>query len=144
MKKTRIVTKLKLFFLKLAKSQSSTSDIAWGAAIGTFISVFPTFGFGMPLVILLNRFLKFNLIAALALSVVSNPFTSPFFLLMSYHVGAAMTGTTVDYSIDYLKEHAIDIGWILLLGSFVVSGLLSVVVYAVTRISVAKYRDRDD
>ena len=45
MKKINISKKLKLFFLKLARAKASTLEISWGAAIGTFISVFPTFGF---------------------------------------------------------------------------------------------------
>ena len=88
MREMKLIRRLKLFFIKLARARDSTSEIALGAGIWAFISVFPTFGLGMPLVILMNRFFKFNLISALALSVVSNPFTSPFFILTSYKVGA--------------------------------------------------------
>ena len=56
MNKLKFIRKLKLFFIKLARARDSTSEIALGSGIGAFISVFPTFGLGMPLVILMNRF----------------------------------------------------------------------------------------
>ncbi|NUQ26165.1 MAG: DUF2062 domain-containing protein [Saprospiraceae bacterium] len=60
--------------------------------------MFPTFGFGIPLVIIMSRLLKFNLSAALALSVVSNPFTSPFLLVLSYTSRRQVLGMRIKYS----------------------------------------------
>lgn len=142
MKKINISKKLKLFFLKLARAKASTLEISWGAAIGTFISVFPTFGFGMPFVVLLSKFFKFNLIAALALSVVSNPFTSPFFMVLSYNIGSVITGSEIEFDIGNWKQNLGDTGITFLIGSFVVSGTLSVLAYFLTKIIVKKYRDK--
>ena len=44
----KFLRKLKIVFWKLARTNDSASEIGLGAAIGTFISVFPTFGFGTP------------------------------------------------------------------------------------------------
>lgn len=142
MKKITITRKLKLFFLKLARARASTEEIAWGAAIGTFISVFPTFGFGMPFVILLSKFFKFNLIAALALSVVSNPFTSPFFMVLSYNIGSAITGSEIAFNTDNWKQNLSDTGITFLIGSLVVSGTLSVTAYFLTKFMVIKFRNK--
>lgn len=142
MEKISIARKLKLFFIKLARARASTEEISWGAAIGTFISVFPTFGFGMPFVILLSKIFKFNLIAALALSIVSNPFTSPFFMVLSYKIGSMILGRRIEYNIENWKENLGDTGIVLLIGSVIVSGTLSVLAYFLTTFIVKKYRDK--
>ena len=142
MEKINVGRKLKLFFIKLARARASTEEISWGAAIGTFISVFPTVGFGMPFVILLSKFFKFNLIAALALSVVSNPFTSPFFMILSYKIGSIILDRNIEFNIDNWKDNLSDTGFVLLIGSLVVSGTLSVLAYFLTTFIVKKYRDK--
>ena len=142
MNKLKFIRKLKLFFIKLARARDSTSEIALGSGIGAFISVFPTFGLGMPLVILMNRFFKFNLISALALSVVSNPFTSPFFILTSYKVGAILLDNSIAFNLENWKENLGNTGLALLLGATIVSGISSVLAYFITKIIVTKYRNR--
>jgi uncharacterized protein (DUF2062 family) len=142
MREMKLMRRLKLFFIKLARTSDSTSEIALGAGIGAFISVFPTFGLGMPLVILINRFFKFNLISALALSVVSNPFTSPFFILTSYKVGSILLDNSIVFNLENWKENLENTGLSLLLGSIIVSGISSVLAYFITKIIVTKYRTR--
>jgi uncharacterized protein (DUF2062 family) len=142
MEKIKFIRWLKLFFIKLARARDSTPEIALGAAIGTFISVFPTFGLGMPLVILINRFIKFNLISALALSLVSNPFTSPFFMLTSYKVGATILGTEIIFNFENWRENIENTGLALLIGSTIVSGISSILAYYITKFFVTKYRNR--
>lgn len=133
---------IKLFFIKLSRAQTSVNEIALGMGIGAFISVFPTFGFGTLLVLLLHRFIQFNLIAALAASLISNPFTSPFFMLLSFKVGSAILGTDVHFSMDNWMENLGDTGLIMLMGSLVVSGLIAVIAYFVTKIVITKMRNR--
>ncbi len=143
MKKLKFIRRVKLFFIKLARARDSTNEIAFGAGIGAFVSVFPTFGFGMPLVLLLNRFVKFNLISALALSVISNPFTSPFFLITSYKIGAIILDIHIAFNLQNWKENFGKTGLVLLIGSTIVSGISSVIAYFVTKIFVTKYRNRN-
>ncbi len=142
MKKIKFIRKLKLFFIKLARARDSTSEIALGAGIEAFISVFPTFGLGILLVILINLFFKFNLISALALSVVSNPFTSPFFIITSYKVGATLLVNPIAFNLENWKENLENTGLSLLLGSIIVSGISSVLAYYIIKIIVTKYRTR--
>lgn len=131
------------FFWKIAKSHDSTEEIAWGAAIGTFISVFPTFGLGTPLVILLSRLLKFNLAIALAASVISNPFTSPFFMLLNYKVGSLFFDSPIVFNIDNWKENLKDTGLAILIGSIIVSGVLAAIAYFFSKFIVLKLRNKN-
>jgi uncharacterized protein len=142
MKKINLWRKAKLFFIKLARDRASVHEIALGAAIGTFISVFPTFGFGTLLVLLLYRFLKFNLVAALAMSVISNPFTSPFFMVLSFKVGSLILNTNVQFSIKTWKDNLSETGIIILWGSLLVSGVMGLLAYFMTKIIVEKYRNK--
>jgi uncharacterized protein len=142
MKKINLWRKAKLFFLKLARDRASVHEIALGAGIGTFISVFPTFGFGTLLVLLLYRFLKFNLVAALAMSVISNPFTSPFFMVLSFKVGSLILNTNVQFSIKTWKDNLSETGIIILWGSLLVSGVMGLLAYFITKFIVEKYRNK--
>jgi uncharacterized protein len=142
MKKINLWRRAKLFFLKLARDRASVHEIALGAGIGTFISVFPTFGFGTLLVLLLYRFLKFNLVAALAMSVISNPFTSPFFMVLSFKVGSLILNTNVQFSIKTWKDNLSETGIIILWGSLLVSGVMGLLAYFITKFIVEKYRNK--
>ena len=132
--------KIKHWFIKIAKAEGSVEEIAKGAAIGTFISVFPTFGFGFIFVLFLYRFYKFNLIAATGTSVISNPFTSPFFMLLSYKVGSLLLGSRFVFDSNNWRANLKNTGLALLLGSFIVSGALSVVAYFVFKFAAKKFK----
>ena len=141
-KNNSILRKTKAFFWKLARSRDSTPEIALGAAIGTFISVFPTFGFGTLLVILLSRFFKFNLIIAFATSIISNPFTSPFFMLLSYKIGKIIIGNNIDFDIKTWKNNLGETGLTVLAGSFLLSTFMGVTAYFISKYIVTRYRER--
>ncbi|UOK42833.1 MULTISPECIES: DUF2062 domain-containing protein [Flavobacterium] len=131
------------FFWKIAKSHNSAEEIAWGAAIGTFISVFPTFGLGAPLVIVLSRVLKFNLAIALAASIISNPLTSPFFMLLNYKVGSMFFKNPIVFDIDNWKENLKDTGLTILIGAIIVSGAMAVIAYFFSKFMVLKLRNKN-
>jgi len=129
------------FFGKIAKSRNSTTEIAWGAAIGTFISIFPTFGLGTPIVLLLSRIFKFNLAIALATSLISNPFTSPFFMVLNYMVGTIFLHNTIVFDIDNWKADLKEIGVTILIGSFFVSGIMATIAFYFSKYMVRKFRN---
>ncbi len=140
MKKINLFRKAKYLFLKIKRARGSINEIALGAGIGTFISVFPTFGIGIFIVLLLYRFLPFNLVAALSASLISNPFTSPFFMVFSFKVGSFILGINVDFDIDNWKENLKDTGIIILWGSLVVSGTLGVLAYFISKFVLIRIR----
>ncbi len=131
-----------MLFWKLARTNDSISEIGLGAAIGTFISVFPTFGFGTVLVLVLSRFVKFNLIIALATSVISNPFTSPFFLYLSYKIGNFITGAAIHFDLKNWKNNIANTGITIFVGSFILSGVMALLGYFIATSVVKFYRKK--
>jgi uncharacterized protein (DUF2062 family) len=140
---SKILRKLKIVFWKLARTNDSASEIGLGAAIGTFISVFPTFGFGTPLVLLLSRFIKFNLLIAITASIISNPFTSPFFLYLSYKMGVFITGNSIDFKLENWSSNLKETGITLFIGSLIVSGITALISYVISTTIVKLYRNKD-
>jgi uncharacterized protein (DUF2062 family) len=140
MGKLTVKERIKHFFIKLAKERASTVEIARGAGIGTFISVFPTFGAGMFLVVFLNKVMKFNLMAALALSVISNPFTSPFFMVLSYKIGAFITGSKIEFNLDNWDKNLSDTAFVMLIGSLLVSAIMGLLAYYFSMFVVTRIR----
>jgi hypothetical protein len=138
----KFLRKLKIVFWKLARTNDSASEIGLGAAIGTFISVFPTFGFGTPLVLLLSRFIKFNLLIAIAASIISNPFTSPFFLYLSYKTGVIITGDSIDFNLENWSSNLRETGITLFIGSLIVSGITALISYIISMALVKFYRNK--
>lgn len=138
----KFLRKLKIVFRKLARTNDSASEIGLGAAIGTFISVFPTFGFGTPLVLLLSRFIKFNLLIAIAASIISNPFTSPFFLYLSYRMGVFITGNSIDFKLENWNSNLGKTGITLFIGSLIISGIIAVLSYFISTAVVKSYRKK--
>lgn len=142
MKRHRFIRQTRVFFWKLARTRDSVEEISWGAALGTFISVFPTFGFGTVLVLVLSRFFKFNLMIALATSIISNPFTSPFFMLLSYKTGSFIIGNNIVFNLENWKSNLQETGMNILVGSLLVSGIMGVAAYFVSKFIVRKYRKK--
>ena len=138
----KVLRKLKIVFWKLARTNDSASEIGLGAAIGTFISVFPTFGFGTPLVLLLSRFIKFNLLIAIAASVISNPFTSPFFLYLSYKTGVFITGKSIGFELENWSSNLKETGITLFIGSLIVSGTTALISYIISIAIVKVFRNK--
>ena len=144
MKINTLLLKAKQWFLKIAKAEGSVDEIAMGAAIGTFVSVFPTFGFGFVFVLFLYRFYKFNLIAATSTSVISNPFTSPFFMLISYKIGSFVLGNQIVFDVNNWRANLKDTSLALILGSTIVSTTLSIAAYFVFKFAAIRFKQQSN
>jgi uncharacterized protein (DUF2062 family) len=142
-KGNKTIRKIKALFWKLARSRDSKEEIARGAAIGTFISVFPTFGLGTLLVIIMSRVLKFNMLIALATSVISNPFTGPFFLLSSYQVGSFILDKHITFDLKNWEQNLAETGLTVFVGSLIVSGTMAIIAYYISIFMVDRYRNRN-
>ena len=77
-------------FLRLVRVGGDPVHIGLGFAVGVFLGIFPTFGVGTPLALLIASLLRWNRIAAVLGSMVMNPFTTPFFWTLSGSLGAAI------------------------------------------------------
>ncbi len=142
MQKESIAKRIKLRFLKLAKEKSSVNEIAAGAALGAFTGVFPTFGFGFLSVLLLYRFFKFNIFAAASGSLISNPITSPLFMLLSFKIGELILDTNVNFDMQNWSGNLKEAGYSIFIGSIAVSGFCSFVTYFITKYFVIQLRKR--
>lgn len=141
MKKESIATRIKNRFMKLAKEKSSVNEIASGAALGAFTGVFPSFGFGFLTVLLLYRFFKFNILAAASGSLISNPLTSPLFMLLSFEVGELILDTDVRFNMHDWSGNLKEAGYSIFIGAIAVSSFFSFATYFITKYIVIHIRN---
>lgn len=124
--------KIKLAIIQVYRAKGSPHEIALGVAIGAFWGVFPTFGLSTPLILVLYRFIHFNIITAFAGALVSNPLTSPFLLWISYKVGSIFftpPQNIKDILSEKWWEKLQDVGLIMLVGATIVSTIVAVLAY---------------
>jgi uncharacterized protein len=135
-----IFRKLKINFLKIYHARGSAHEIALGASIGVFWGVFPTFGLSTILCILLYKLFRFNIVVAISAAFISNPLTSPFLLLMSYKVGSYFIQTNIKFDYGNWYQNVSQLGYIMLVGSTIVSTLAGLVVYFITKHAIEQRR----
>jgi len=99
--------------------------------IGLFLAFLPI-PMQMLAVLLLMKFLKFNVPVAIALCWVSNPITMPFIFYIEYIVGAFLLNLEIEsmqISIEWFNSNFQDIFIPLYFGAFVVATIVSVSFY---------------
>ncbi len=134
--------RIRFEFIKMLRSHGTSHEIAFGAAIGAFISIFPTFGAGTLLVLLAYRFLNFNLVSAIGGSLISNVFTGPFFMALSYKIGAVLLNKNLEFDFKTWYKQLDEVGIALLLGSLLLSTVCSVIIYFALKKIVGNYKNR--
>ncbi|MCZ8167889.1 DUF2062 domain-containing protein [Flavobacterium sp.] len=137
-----IFRKAKISFLKIYYARGSAHEIALGAAIGAFWGVFPTFGLSTILIFLLYKIFRFNIVAAISGAFISNPLTSPFLLMISYKVGSYFIKTDIQIDYDNWYKNLPSIGYVLLIGSTIVSTITGLFIYYITKYVVDRRRNR--
>jgi len=143
-KKNLIVTifrKFKINLLKIYNARGNAHEIALGAAIGAFWGVFPTFGLSTVLTLMLYKIIRFNLLVAISAAFISNPLTSPFLLMLSYKVGTYFIKTEIQFDYTTWYQNLPQIGYVLLIGSTIVSLIIASIVYFATKYPI-EYRRR--
>jgi uncharacterized protein (DUF2062 family) len=137
-----ILSKLKINILKIYHARGSPHEIALGAAIGAFWGVFPTFGLSTILSLLLYKFLRFNLPAALSAAFISNPLTSPFLLMISYKVGTIFIPTNIKFEYETWYQNISIIGYVLFIGATIVSTITALIIYFIVKYAVDNKRKK--
>lgn len=137
---TNIYRRARIHLYKIYHARGSAHEIALGAAIGAFWGVFPTFGLSTVLSLLMYKFLRFNLIAAISGAFISNPLTSPFLLIISFKVGQLFIETKTPLDFDNWHKNLASIGYVLMIGATIVSLTTSLVVYYLTKYAIEKRR----
>jgi uncharacterized protein (DUF2062 family) len=137
---TNIFTKLKLNFIKIYHARGSVHEISLGAAIGAFWGVFPTFGLSTILSLLMYKIFRFNLPVAISAAFISNPLTSPFLLMISFKTGAFFINTDMAFEYENWVQNFSKIGYIMIIGSTIVSSITAILIYFLIRYAVQKRR----
>jgi len=136
-----ILRRLRINFLKIYYARGSAHEIALGAAIGAFWGVFPTFGLSTILSLLLYKIFRFNIVAAISGAFISNPLTSPFLLMLSYKVGSYFIKTDIQFDYDNWYKNLPQMGYVLIIGSTIVSSVTALFVYYIIKYSVERRRN---
>ena len=85
---------------RIKRLPDSPNNIAFGVAIGVFVSFSPFFGIHVLLAFLIARFLRVNILAAVLGTFMGNPVTFPIIAALNFSVG----GLFVDVSKEGVKE----------------------------------------
>ncbi len=140
-KKRNLKSLLRYVYLKLLRFRDPPEKIALSFSIGVFIGIFPTFGVGGILVILISYIFKLNYLAGLLGTFIMNYFTSPFFWALSYFVGNFILTGRVEwkgFERGNLKNFAISY----LVGNLIIAAIFSVISYFIVKKIVVTYRKR--
>lgn len=134
-------------YLRLIRVGGDPVHVALGFSLGVFLGVFPTFGLGIPLALLLASIFRWNRISATLGSLVMNPLTTPFFWSLSGTIGAAMFHADARKVLANARNgnriHSLTAGaGIYLAGNLVVALVCSVAAYFLALRAVTLYRKK--
>lgn len=152
----RLFRKLKVFYIKVIRSNGSPHGIALSVAIGFFIGLFLPVGTQTIPVLILAWILRVDKFIAFLITWVSNPYTCPFLYVLFAYTGAKIVGSHHTFaqiktdviaatkSLDWssIKELGIELGTIFFVGSFVWGLVVALLSYFITKNMVVKYRNR--
>jgi len=134
-------------YLRLIRVGGDPVHVGLGFSLGVFLGVFPTFGLGIPLALLLASIFRWNRISATLGSLVMNPLTTPFFWSLSGTVGAAIFHADARKVLasardgDRIRSLTAGAG-IYLAGNLVVALVCSVAAYFLALRAVTLYRKK--
>jgi uncharacterized protein (DUF2062 family) len=134
-------------YLRLIRVGGDPAHIALGFSLGVFLGVFPTFGIGIPLALLLASALRWNRVSAMLGSLVMNPITTPLFWTLSGTLGAAIfrvNANKVMTSIqngERLRSLTVGAG-IYLVGNTIIALVSAVIAYFLALRVVTVYRKK--
>lgn len=134
-------------YLRLVRVGGDPHHIGMGFAVGVFLGIFPTFGVGTPLALLIASLLRWNRIAAVLGSLVMNPFTTPFFWTLSGSLGAVIFRADAKKVLQSVgngerMKSLSDAALIYLTGNTLIALAGAVVSYFVSRKLVTAYREK--
>ncbi|MGQ9705413.1 MAG: DUF2062 domain-containing protein [bacterium] len=145
----RLLSWIKRIYKKIVEQYAEPREIATGAAVGVFIGIFPTFGFGGLLALALSWVFKYNRASAILASAIMNPITSPFFWFISLFIGVMIWGEDVNFYTNIYKNEGIvqlvkEGAVVYFTGNIIVSILCSVVVWLLVYFEARRAKQRRD
>ena len=147
----KLYQKLNRVWYRLVTLRSSPRKVAGGLALGIFVSLTPTFGLQMAIVVGLAALLRVNAASAVVGVYLTNPVTVAPLYLLCYKVGRLVVGggpvPEADISAIGLFSWVLRLGgqWVTwmgieFLGALIVGTLAACCVYFPTLFGVVRYR----
>lgn len=136
--------KIKAHFKEVLRIKKSPHSIAMGFALGTFIAIMPTFGFGLLIGTILLLFLKrINKISMIAAFIVWNPFFLIPFYLLSFKIGdfLLIKMPVIEFNINLLNQvYYLSIRF--LIGNIIIALSMSVLCYFLIKYFIIKIKNK--
>ena len=134
-------------YLRLIRVGGDPVHIALGFSLGVFLGVFPTFGIGIPLSLLLASVFRWNRVSAVLGSLVMNPITTPLFWTLSGMLGAAIFRIDASKVMTSVRNgerlHSLTVGaGIYLVGNTIIALVSAVIAYFLALRVVTVYRKK--
>ena len=97
------------FYYRFIRLKASPEKLAWGMALGMFISTTPTFGIQMALGVVLAAIFRVSKLAAVIGVQVTNAFTAPLIYAGTYYLGALILNKP--FKKEYLENISLSSLW---------------------------------
>ncbi|MCX7846128.1 MAG: DUF2062 domain-containing protein [Dictyoglomaceae bacterium] len=131
----------RLIYLKIIRINDSPEKIAKSFAVGVFIGIFPTFGIGGVLALILAKILKLNYLASVLGTFIMNYFTSPIFWSLSYFLGSLILEGKINFKFigeREVKYFALNY----IVGNIIIAILVSFLSYFIIKEIIVKYKEK--
>ncbi len=134
-------------YLRLVRQNDAPDKVAKGVGLGVFIGIFPTFGVGTILAILIASWAKWNRVSAVLGTFIMNPLFNPFFVSLSVVIGNLFVPEGSRITVEMFRNGKLWHGFLhaiptYLLGNFLVSTFFATLAYWLTLNAVKEYRRR--
>jgi uncharacterized protein (DUF2062 family) len=134
-------------YLRLVRQNDEPHKVAKAAGLGVFLGIFPTFGVGAILAVLIATWVKWNRASAALGTLIMNPFFNPFFMSLSVVVGNLLVPSRFQITVESFRGGKLWSGFlhavpVYLLGNILVSTIFAVLAYWLTLGAVKAYRER--
>jgi len=134
--------RLKRLFKSAVLANDSPEKLARGFAIGIFWGVLPTFGFAILFSLPIAVAFKASRLTAVLGTFVSNPLTTPFFMIWGTYLGNfILKAAPLTLSWEILNlEHILKISKSLFLGTLVLAGSISILSYGLLLVIIPLFK----
>lgn len=134
-------------YLRLVRQNDEPEKVAKGVSLGVFLGIFPTFGVGTLLAVLLASWVKWNRAAAALGTFIMAPPLNPFFLFLSVVLGNSLVPPESRIAMENLRGGKIWSGMLTfvptyLLGNLIISVVFAALAYGLTLVALQNYRRR--
>lgn len=134
-------------YLRLVRQNDEPEKVAKGVGLGVFIGIFPTFGVGTILAILIASWAKWNRASAVLGTFIMNPLFNPFFVSLSVVTGNLFVPAGSRITVEMFRNGKLWHGFLhaiptYIVGNFLVSTAFAMLAYWLTLGAIREYRRR--